>query len=168
MEHPPGDVSHFGGLYIAALFPAAVFWFVALRSLGQHPGFGETVRAYYIGHLGKYVPGKAMVVVLRAGLIGSHRVNVGVAAASVFLETLTWLAVGSFFAAMYLAFQFRGHVLYVLLAVGMMLLAGLPTLPPVFRRLARLARVGRSDPSIQEKLGRLDAGRCCSARRAWR
>ena len=27
----------------------------------------ETLRAYYIGHLGKYVPGKAMVVILRTG-----------------------------------------------------------------------------------------------------
>jgi uncharacterized membrane protein YbhN (UPF0104 family) len=145
-----------GGLYLAALLLAAVFWYAALRSLGQHPRLGETLRAYYIGHLGKYVPGKAMVVILRAGLIGGHRVHRGVAAASVFLETLTWLAVGSFWAAAYLAIQFRRQYVYFLLAVGLMLATALPTLPPVFKRLVRWARVGKSDPETQEKIGRLD------------
>jgi len=38
----------------------------------------------FIGHLGKYVPGKAMVVVLRTGLLASHRVNTGIVVASIF------------------------------------------------------------------------------------
>ena len=145
-----------GGLYLFALLPAAVFWYAALRSLGQHPRLGETLRAYYIGHLGKYVPGKAMVVILRAGMIGGDRVHRGVAAASVFLETLTWLAVGSFWAAAFLAVRWHKQHGYLLWAIGLMLAAGLPTLPPVFRRLARWAGVGKSDPTTQEKISRLD------------
>jgi uncharacterized membrane protein YbhN (UPF0104 family) len=152
----PGLLGLSGGLYLLALLPAAAFWYAALRSLGQHPRVGETLRAYYIGHLGKYVPGKAMVVILRAGMIGGHRVHRGVAAASVFLETLTWLAVGSFWAAAYLAIQFRGQHVYFLLAIALMLAAGLPTVPPVFKRLARWAGVGKSDPGTAEKLGRLN------------
>jgi uncharacterized membrane protein YbhN (UPF0104 family) len=36
--------------------------------------------------------------------------------------------------------------------------AGLPTLPPVFRRLTRLVGVGRSDPSVLEKMADLGYG----------
>jgi len=144
-----------GGLYLLALCPAAVFWFCCLRALGQQPHLGETLRAYFIGHLGKYVPGKAMVVVIRAAMIGGHRVDTGVAAASVFLETLTWVASGSFLAAAYLAVRVSHQHMAVLGAVALMALAGLPTLPPVFARLARLAGVGRSDPQTVAKLHRL-------------
>ena len=37
----------------------------------------------------------------------------------------------------------------------MMAAAGLPTLPPVFSRLARLAGVGRGNPAAAEKLAGL-------------
>jgi len=56
----------------------------------------------------KYVPGKALVVILRAGLIRSRRVNAVVAAISVFYETLTMMAVGSFLAGAILVL--RGKV----------------------------------------------------------
>jgi len=155
----PGWIVLSGGTYLLALFPSGVFWYFALRRLGQDAGFGEAIRAYYVGHLGKYVPGKAMVVVLRTGMIAGHRVHAGIAAASVFLETLTWLAVGSFWAAAYLAISLsllRGQHLAFWGAIGLMVLAGLPTFPPVFKRLARLAGIGRSDPVVAEKLNRLD------------
>ena len=155
----PGWIVLSGGTYLLALFPSGVFWYFALRRLGQDAGFGEAMRAYYVGHLGKYVPGKAMVVVLRTGMIAGHRVHAGIAAASVFLETLTWLAVGSFWAAAYLAISLsllRGQHLAFWGAIGLMVLAGLPTFPPVFKRLARLAGIGRSDPVVAETVNRLD------------
>lgn len=152
----PGWIVLSGGAYLLALLPSAVFWYLALRRLGQEAGLGEAMRAYYVGHLGKYVPGKAMVVILRTGMIAGYRVHVGVAAASVFLETLTWLAVGSFWAAAYLAVSLRGEHVLFWGAIGLMFLVGLPTCPPIFKRLARLAGIGRSDPAISEKLSRLD------------
>ncbi len=177
-ELRPGWFLLAGGLYLLGLLPAAVFWYRVLHVLGQHPRWGETMRAYYIGHLGKYVPGKAMVVVIRAGLIRSHRVQTGLAAVSVFVETLTMMAVGAFVAAAFLATRalagpldtpeaagfadqavalFGKHFLLVV-AVGLMIVAGLPTVPQVFRRLVRLAGVGRSDPEIADKLQRLGFG----------
>jgi len=146
-----------GLLYLAGLLPMGIFWLSALRALGQHPHLAETLRAFYIGHLGKYVPGKALVVILRTGLIRSERVSAGVAAASIFLETLTMMAVGAFLAAGILALKPHAdlalkHPYLMPLAVGLMLLAGLPTLPPVFRRLALRMRVGRNDPNIERKL----------------
>jgi uncharacterized membrane protein YbhN (UPF0104 family) len=141
--------------YLFALFPPAVFWFSALRALGQHPRFWEAIRAYYIGHLGKYVPGKAMVVILRAGLIRGERVDTGVAAASVFLESLTWISVGAVLAAGYLATHLAREEPVFWLSLGVMAATGIPTLPHVFPRLAKLAGVGKQDPAIVEKLDAL-------------
>ena len=139
-------------IYLLGLLPAGLFWHRLMVTLGQNARLGETLSAYYVGHLGKYVPGKAMVVVIRTGLIRSRRVDTGIAAASVFYETLTMMSVGALLAAGVLAVWFREHVFLCLMAVGLMVAAGLPILPPVFRRLAKFARVGRHDPSIAERL----------------
>ena len=141
-------------LYLLSMLPAGLFWFRVLRDLGQDVGVGETLRAYMIGHLGKYVPGKAMVIVLRTGLLQSP-VDASLVVASVFLETLTMMSVGGCVAGAILAIWFSEHHLFLLVAIGMMGAAGLPTLPPVFSRLARLAGVGRSNPAAAEKLARL-------------
>lgn len=144
-----------GVIYLLGTLPAGLFWRHVMRTLGQDVRLGETLRAYYIGHLGKYVPGKAMVVVLRAGLLRSGQVDRGVAAASVFVETLTMMASGAFIAAAILTVWFRDQAFLSLVAVGLMLGAGLPTLPPVFRFLVRLAGVGQSDKATAEKIARL-------------
>ena len=140
------------GLYLAALLPEGLFWHWALRSLGQNVGLFETLRAYYIGHLGKYVPGKAMVIVLRTGLIHSRHVDTGIAVASVFLETLTMMAVGACIAVPVLAIWFLHDWRFLAVAIVTAVAAGLPTLPPVFSRLAKLLGVGRSSPDVAEKL----------------
>ena len=156
VEHPrrlfPQWLALSGGLYLLALLPEGVFWYWALKALGQDVGLLETLRAYYIGHLGKYVPGKAMVIVLRTGLIYSGRVDASIAVASVFLETLTMMAVGSCIAIPILATWFSQNRLFLAAAVGVAILAGLPTLPPVFSRLARWLGVGRLSPVAVEKL----------------
>jgi glycosyltransferase 2 family protein len=147
-----------GILYLAGLLPAALFWHRVLRVLGQNARLDQTLRAYYLSHLGKYVPGKAMVVVIRSGAICGGGVNVGVAAVSVFFETLTMMAVGSFLAAGIVALRVRDESLLFWLALGMMVASGVPTIPYVFRRLARLAGVGKSDPAVAENLAKLGFG----------
>ena len=111
-----------------------------MQTLGQNPGFYETFRAYYIGHLGKYVPGKAMVLVIRTGLLNHERTKITAAGASVFLETMTMMAVGAFVAALIAVFGFRqtehGNLPW-LLALGIMVGIVLPILPPVFHFVAR-------------------------------
>ena len=126
-----------GVSYLLGLLPSAIFWHRILLALGQRPRLLASLRAYYIGHLGKYVPGKALVVIMRAGLIKGARVDATVAAVSVFLETLTMMAVGAGLAAGILILLFPQQRLLVGLAVAVMVASGLPTLPPVFRRLTR-------------------------------
>jgi glycosyltransferase 2 family protein len=149
-----------GGLYLLGLLPAGLFWYRSLRVLGQDAKLGESLRAYYISHLGKYVPGKAMVVVVRAGLVRSQRVHAGVAAAAVFYETLTMMAVGAAIGAAFCAIRAReeGSMFWFSIALGLMLVTGLPTLPPIFTRLARLAGVGKSDPTTAANLQRIGYG----------
>ena len=146
------------GLYILGILPAAWFWHYVLNALGQEAGLAEAIRAYYIGHLGKYVPGKALVVVLRAGLVRSHRVSASLAAVSVFFETFTMMAVGGFISAAILASWFREHQVLFWGSLGAMVCSGLPTFPPVFKWAVRITGVGGSDATTLEKIDKLGAG----------
>ncbi len=150
----PGWLIASGVTYLVGLLPAALYWHHLLLVLGQSPRLSESIRAYYISHLGKYVPGKAMVLILRAGLIRSGRVSTAVAAVSTFPETLTMMAVGAFLAAAVLIVQYHEQALLTASAAGLMVVSGLPTVPPVFRFLARLAGIGRNDPDLREQLAR--------------
>jgi uncharacterized membrane protein YbhN (UPF0104 family) len=119
-----------------------------------------------------------MVVVMRTGLICGPGVDASIAAASVFLETLTMMAAGAFLGAAVLIAHdpwhsllfwktapgeaaaaapaifagISGHGLWLLASLAMMTATGLPTLPPLFARLSRLVGVGRSDPAVAAKL----------------
>ncbi len=144
-----------GLFYIAGLMPCWIFWHRTLRAMGQDPRWRETLRAFWIGHLGKYVPGKAMVVVLRTGLVFSDRVNKTVAATSVFVETLTMMAVGAFVASSILL-MISDNLWLTLLAIGLMVGAGVPTLPPIFRRVVRMLRVDKANPQIESAIAGVD------------
>ncbi len=147
-----------GGLYLFGKLWCGVFWHRILRVLKQPASLALTIRAYFVGELGKYVPGKAMVVVLRTGMVRGRNGDTGLIAASVFYETLTMMSTGALIGAAIVALWFRGQTLLFGAALAMMAAAGLPTLPPVFRRLVRLAGVGRSDPEIGAKLADLGYG----------
>lgn len=126
-----------GFAYALSMIPMAWFWQRLLLSMDQHAGWYETFRAYTIGHLGKYVPGKVMVVLLRAGLIRSRSVDGVIAAVTVFIETLTMMATGAFLAAITLLIWFRDQRWLQLLAVGLMLATVFVTLPPILKIVIR-------------------------------
>jgi glycosyltransferase 2 family protein len=141
-----------GVLYAIGMLPEGLFWHRTLRELGQPATLGDTLRAFFIGHLGKYVPGKAMVIVLRSGLLRCQPRETGLVVAAVFLSTLAMMSVGACLAAALMAVYFAGNWLLTVASLGMMLAAGLPTLPPVFARLAALAGVARGNPTALAKL----------------
>jgi glycosyltransferase 2 family protein len=90
-------------LYIVGLALSALYWDRLLGHLGARPPLGQTVRAYYIGHLGKYLPGKAWSLLLRTGLVRDYGVGLGVAALTTFYEVLTTMAAGVLVAAVLFA-----------------------------------------------------------------
>ena len=139
-------------LYLAAYFPAASFWYLALKWMGQKVSFFHAVRAFYFSQLGKYIPGKAMVVVIRSGMVASERVKMSVAAVCVFYETLTMMATGAFLSSVIVFVWFGEHWRYSLMALGAMLLSGLPLLPPIFLRILYFLRIGRDDSELQKHL----------------
>ena len=141
-----------GTVYLVGLLPAGLFWHRVLLAVGEHPRCFDTLRAYYIGHLGKYVPGKAMVVILRAGLIDSDRVDRTTAGVTVFLETLTQMTVGAAVAFAVIGLRYREHVNLVVMALVLMVGAGLPTIPRIFRRLVYWSRVARFSSEINRRL----------------
>ncbi|HEX4130060.1 MAG TPA: lysylphosphatidylglycerol synthase domain-containing protein [Pirellulales bacterium] len=155
-ELRPGWLFASGVLYLLSLLPSGLFWRRVLTALGQEPQLGETLRAYYIGHLGKYIPGKAMVIVLRTGLIRSTRVDTAVAVVSIFYETLTMMAVGAALASLLLAVWFRHELWLVAVAVGMALAAGVPILPGVFRRIVTIVGRSKVNAAAVERIGQLN------------
>lgn len=127
-----------GVCYFLGFLPAGWFWYRVLRWLGQPVTFFAAFRAYTIGQLGKYVPGKAWVVVLRAGFVQKEGVQPAVSAASVFLETLTMMAVGAAWAAAYLVLTARNNPQLFWAALIAFFMVAIPTLPPFFRPILQL------------------------------
>ena len=75
-------------LYVLALAGSAWYWYHLLQVFGERPRLLPTFRAYYLGHLGKYVPGKAWALLLRGQLVRGPGTDVrlGVAIISAFLR----------------------------------------------------------------------------------
>lgn len=144
--------------YAVGLSPSAWFWWRVLLAFGQRPTFYEAVRAYYVGHLGKYVPGKAWAVLIRAALVRSKRTDASVAAAAVFVETLTMMAVGAFLAAGYLVVALREQRQLLWAAAILVAVAGIPTLPPVFKFAARWIGRLKRDEAFSRHIAQLDFG----------
>jgi glycosyltransferase 2 family protein len=127
-----------GVLYVVGLIPMAWFWYRALAALGQPAPWNATLRAYFFGHMGKYVPGKAMAVILRVATVRRWVPSMRLALVSTMLETLTMMAVGAFLAAAMSIFLLRSKPELAGLALVTAIAIALPTLPPIARWLARL------------------------------
>jgi glycosyltransferase 2 family protein len=140
-----------GVCYLAGLWTAAVFWRLAMRDRGEQPGWTRTFFAYYAGHLGKYVPGKGLVVVIRARMIRGPHVTAAGAAMACVHETILTMATGAFVSLIVLlAIPIPRRDFW--LAVSGVLTAGLAVLacPPVVSRLGKVALRPFSSASIGE------------------
>lgn len=151
----PGWLVASGMLYLAGLCCSGRFYGSILRSSPTPIGMAPAIRAYLISHLGKYVPGKAMVVLLRAGLSVPYGARAATAAIATFYETLVMMAAGGLVAG--LGFGGAGqspaievdvpgwgkqslpvYLLAGVMALGLGLGFLVVVLPPVFRGLALL------------------------------
>jgi uncharacterized membrane protein YbhN (UPF0104 family) len=81
--------------YCLAMAVCAFFWWLALRDFGGSPSLLNTAYAYFAGHLGKYVPGKGLVIVIRTLLVRGPGIGPSNAAFTSILETLFLMAVGA-------------------------------------------------------------------------
>lgn len=156
----PGWLAVSGILYILGLSFFGFFWIWLMRGLGQRVPLSVALRAYFVGLLGKYLPGKAWALLLRVALVRGPGIHAGSAAATAFYEVLTSMATGVLLAAAFLILETPGdcsagdwNSLYgllrleapndeesvrpalVLLSVVLLAVLGLPVLPGIFNRL---------------------------------
>jgi len=116
-----------------ALLPAAFYWWLTLRCFGYPVPAVATFASYASGILGKYVPGKAMVLILRSGAMQQFGVPISTTIVSIFIETFTSLAVGGALGAITVtALQPPTWLFWT--AVCVAVIALVPTIPPFFRR----------------------------------
>ena len=66
-----------GLAYAVGTLPGWFYWHRILWRFGQRPTKLESLRAFMLGQLGKYVPGKGMVVAIRADAVRSFGEQVG-------------------------------------------------------------------------------------------
>ncbi|WP_435009610.1 lysylphosphatidylglycerol synthase domain-containing protein [Tundrisphaera lichenicola] len=151
----PGWVAASAGLYLAGLCAFGAFYWRILKHSPTPTAFYPALRAYLISHLGKYVPGKAMVVVMRAGLVAPFGARPATAAFATLYETLVMMSAGGLIAAIGFAagsgpsaavpVPFSGgrevEAPLALLGVGLGLMFLVVVWPSVFPRLAGLTRI---------------------------
>ena len=140
-------------LFAAALFygmgllPSGFILHFAVQGFGFRPNLGLSIAAQTLGHVGKYVPGKALVVVLRAAMLGRGGIPVREASLSVFVETFLMMAVGGgiSFAILYWL-PLPGWILWlaVVAAIG----CSIPTFPPFLDRI--VVKLSRKRESLGE------------------
>jgi uncharacterized membrane protein YbhN (UPF0104 family) len=97
--------------------------------------FGAGLRCYFVSQFGKYIPGKAWVIVLRVGMLGSPGTKLAVGLTATY-ETLTSMAAGTLLAIALLPFA---GVLPPAMAGNVSLLFGLAGLPIALALLNKLA-----------------------------
>jgi uncharacterized membrane protein YbhN (UPF0104 family) len=136
---------NYGGLAAAALLYVLAFgcwgsyWFRLVRGFGDRLPLLAGIQAYFVSQLGKYIPGKALVIVLRVALARTCGVRVSVAAITSLYETLTMMAAGALLGAILLPWLKSDQSDLGWKALILLGIAGVPILPGVFNRVAARA-----------------------------
>ncbi|MCC9641459.1 flippase-like domain-containing protein [Rhodopirellula sp. JC740] len=167
-----GALALAAAFYALGLLPPALVLHAALRGFGVRCSLLRTTAAQLLGHLGKYVPGKAVVVVLRVSAIvaggeliprcelvpretlvssemtsaspESKRSLIGRATSCVFFETLLMMSVGGALAGVLMWSTPLPQ--WVKWAASLMAIAAsIPTLPPVMRRVIAIVSRRRAN-----------------------
>ena len=113
-------------------------------SLAIGCAYPDAMSAQLVGHLGKYVPGKAMVVVIRAGRLSGKGVPVLSGSIAVFLETLLMMAVGAAVAGVLVfVLPVSRWIAWAALLGG--IAATVPTFPPILKWVVRKVSSARGD-----------------------
>lgn len=80
--------------YLVGWLPSAWYWRRIMAVFGERVTFADTARAYFCSHLGKYIPGKAGVLLIRAGMLKGRGHSAAVAAVTATFETLLLMGAG--------------------------------------------------------------------------
>ena len=146
-----------GLCYAIGLLPANWYWRQCLLAMDQRAPLLATSWAYFYGGLGKYFPGKAMVIILRLNALSAYNFKKMATAITIFMETLTMMAVGGAVASLCLIALNIDWKLTAL-AVSLLVCMFLPTLPPALRLIIAKLQRGVSAETLREWTSRIHAG----------
>jgi glycosyltransferase 2 family protein len=136
-----------GFVYIVAWLPSVWFWRELMRAVGGRVAVNDASRAYYCGHLGKYIPGKAMVLVIRAALVKDRGCSALLAAVTASCETLVMMGTGIALGAGLAPLLFREWVAQYAAAISWS-----PTVQTLFAMAVMTAVVACSLPFVSKML----------------
>lgn len=123
---------------LGMLTPASFFWMIMKRS-DTPLNLTAVACAQVVSQVGKYVPGKALSVALRVGLLASHGAHPATTIIVTFYETLVVMAAGGGVAAACIVFVgVNRHPYPLLLSLGLTALFLTLALPPVFQGISKL------------------------------
>ena len=83
-----------GVLYLIGWLPSVLLWHRLIHGLGGTSSRFDVARAYFAGHLAKYIPGKASVLIVRAGMLADRGCRPSVSALTSTYEVLVAMGVG--------------------------------------------------------------------------
>jgi hypothetical protein len=126
-----------GLLYLMCHTLFGTFWVQLLRGQGVQISWFAGVRVYFVSQFGKYVPGKAWVILLRVMLLRGRGISPAVIAVTGTYETLTNMAAGAVVGVCFLPWANVGISLDS--SAGFVLL-GICTVPLVFFVINKIGR----------------------------
>jgi len=127
-------------LYLLGLILYGIYFALVLRASATPGRSAAAVRAYLISHLGKYVPGKALVVLIRVALTRPHGVRPATSAFASLYETFVMMTSGSLVALV--GFLARPTVSWlILISLGLSVAFLLVVLPRCFPYISALLSI---------------------------
>ncbi len=146
----PGYLVASGVCYLAAHTLFGTFFWQLLRCEGARVSWLAAVRAYFVSQAGKYVPGKAWVLVLRMMLLRSYGVSTAVVGVTGTYETLTTMAAGAAVGVALLPWSGWSVAIGSMEWLGFLLVAVLPVVLSLFngvlvKVVRRLRKPGSTD-----------------------
>ncbi len=155
LAHPSGLLAA-GLIYALGMVPGSLFWRQCLRALDQPTHLLTILWAYFYGNLGKYFPGKAMVIILRLAALEPLGIKKTATSITIFMETLTMMSVGGAMAGIcMIALNIDWRL--TLLSLGLLAATFLPTFPPLLRFLIPKLQRGVDPEALQAWAERIDA-----------
>lgn len=144
-----------GLVYSLGMIPTARYWLLCLAAMGQQVPWRHAIWAYYYGNLGKYVPGKAMVVVLRVAELSKFGAMKVATTITIFMETLSTMAVGGALAAI-CVFLLDLDWRISLMSLGLLAVTAIPTAPVLLRLVLKKLQPGVAEETLDQWTGRLN------------
>ncbi|MDE2667501.1 MAG: hypothetical protein OXI69_15280 [Acidobacteriota bacterium] len=127
--------------YLVGMAVFAEFWRRGVGALGGKLPRLDCHFAYFVSQLGKYVPGKAWVILIRYGLIGKNRLSFRAVTASSVYETFNVMGSGALLSFLVLLLL-GGDTVLLWLALGLSAALLVASHPPVSGWIAKVAGWG--------------------------